>query len=41
MRNRINAFENEIFNHFRQKEKKTQKRIRKLKKEGYIVYKRK
>ena len=26
---------------FGQKEKKTQKRIRKLKKEGYIVYKRK
>jgi hypothetical protein len=36
-----NPIENVIFNHFRQKEKKQLKRIRKLKKDGYIVYKRK
>ena len=27
MRNRINAFENEIFNHFRQKEKRHKKEL--------------
>mgnify|MGYP003133140012 CR=1 FL=1 len=38
---KTNAIENIIFNHFREKQKKQLKRIRKLKKDGYIVYKRK
>jgi len=32
---------NSIFEHYRKKEKKTQKKIKSLKKQGYIVFKKK
>jgi hypothetical protein len=36
---KVNAFENQIFHHYRENEKKTKKAIEFLRKNGYVVYK--